>query len=171
MTRGSLSCYAPGVSQPDREFRASVCGVDTSRPRTFQFFVPGIPAPDPRVKAFSRGRHAGVYKPKGAWQEWAKRVALMTGAAPKPAHDGPVRMSIEYRMPRPKSLPKKFADGSYCWRKPDVDNMEKLVLDVLKKRGWFTDDGRVADVAHRKVYSSKPGMAVVIELLDEGAMP
>jgi len=123
----------------------------------------------PRVKHYSRGKFGGVYTPKGKWQGWAQSIATACRPIQIEPHDGPVRMVIEYRMPRPKSLSSKIHDKAYCWRKPDIDNMEKLVLDVLKKIGWFTDDGRVSEVHQRKVYSVEPGMFIGIELLDEGA--
>lgn len=139
--------------------------------RTFVFTVPGVPEPMPRPRARAFGRHASVYNPEGRWRGWSHRVFLSCSPPPRLPHDGPVRMKIDYYMPRPDSLPKRFDDGCYCWRKPDQDNMEKLILDALKRRGWFTDDGRVCDMHHRKVYSKQPGVRIEISLLDEGAAP
>ena len=132
--------------------------------------VEGLPEPQPRVKAFVKGAHASVYTPKGPWQAWAQRVYLCSGGAPQPPHDGPVRLDITYRMPMPASMPKRLQiDGSLCWRKPDIDNLTKLVMDQLQARGWYTDDGRVAILFERKVYSRMPGMHITITQLESGS--
>lgn len=112
-----------------------------------------------------------MYNPKGPWSEWKARVIAKLGAAPKPTHDGPVLLDIEYSMPRPKSLPKRIPDGAFCWRKPDIDNMEKLIMDALVKAGWFTDDGRVVAVNQRKTYSEVPGVMLSITMMVPGAKP
>lgn len=138
---------------------------------TFRFFVPGIPQPQPRVKFANLGKFSRAYTPCGAWSAWKRAIEQDCRPAPAKPHDGPVDMDIEYRMPKPKALAKKLVDGMLCWRKPDMDNMEKLVLDALKNAGWFYDDGRVASVSHRKVYHDQPGVFISITLLDEGAFP
>lgn len=140
---------------------------------TFRFFVPGVPQPQPRVKFARAGAFTRAYTPKGEWAKWKRSIAIICARAPSVVpHDGPVELDITYAMPRPKGLPKRVKDGAYCWRKPDVDNMEKLVLDTLKNCRWFTDDGRVASVCHKKLYvSENHGVHIDITLLDEGASP
>lgn len=145
-----------------------ICAKDVEA-RWWRLEVAGIPQAKPRVKATRRGAYTGVYTPGGAWKAWEQALFLGCGGAPTPAHDGPVSLRIVYRMPRPKSMPAHLrAEGIFCWRKPDVDNLEKLALDVLKRRGWFTDDGRVAEVYQKKVYSDRPGIEITVRHLQEG---
>lgn len=89
---------------------------------------------------------------------------------PRPAWDGPVRLFIAYALPLPRSYPNAMA-GAYCFRKPDQDNLEKLVVDALTSRGWWSDDGRVCHTEHLKFYSSEPGLAVEVKFLARGVRP
>lgn len=142
------------------------------REYTKSFWVAGIPRPMPRVKATSRGKFVRIYTPPGPWEAWKANVYHSSGKPPAPAHDGPVEIELEYQMPFPQSFPKsKRIPGTYCKRLPDIDNLEKLILDSLKSRGWFTDDGRVCAVKHRKVYSETPGVHVTIVLLPDYTIP
>ena len=139
---------------------------------TFTFNVDGIPQPQPRCKAVAFAGHARVYTPAGPWRQWAQQVYLICGGAPQPPYDGPVKVEIIARFPFPESMPKKWRiAGSYTGKKPDNDNLEKLVYDALKQRGWFHDDSRISENRTIKVYSGNPGMTITIEHLKRGAMP
>lgn len=132
------------------------------------FRVDGIPKGLPRGRATIRGRHAGIYDP-GTADGWKHAVAL--GALPYRPNspiEGPISVSIEFIMPRPKSkMRKKDPDGKvWCASKPDVDNLEKAVLDALTNAGWWHDDAQVVRLDSVKVYHSKagrPGAAIYVE--------
>ena len=63
----------------------------------------------------------------------------------------PIRMSLTFIMPRPKSLPKKFTQHV---RKPDVDNLVKLVKDALSKV-LYHDDAQIVEIHAGKVYAQE----------------
>jgi Holliday junction resolvase RusA-like endonuclease len=49
--------------------------------------------------------------------------------------------------------------------RPDLDNLEKLVMDVFTRAGIWRDDGQVAAKTTSKPYANegeKPGMEVVL---------
>lgn len=48
-------------------------------------------------------------------------------------------------------------------KKPDIDNLEKSVLDGLQNSGVISDDSQVVVKSSRKVYSAVPG--VMLEML------
>jgi len=115
------------------------------------FFAPGIPKGQPRVRAFVRGRHAGVYDPGTADDfkasiHLAARSAMRPHAA-RPIFTGPVRVDCEFVFPRPKShftSKGQIKADAPVWhtQKPDRDNLDKAVLDTLTKIEMWRDDSQ-----------------------------
>ncbi len=130
-----------------------------------EFWVAGVPKAQPRVKAFARGRHAGVYTPDTAdgWKAEVRRAALAKCATPEPLR-GPLSVSLVFVMPRPKARKVDYWHAT----KPDVDNLAKAVLDALGDACIWCDDAQVACLWAKKIYvqgTEAPGCAVVIEQL------
>lgn len=124
------------------------------------FHVRGIPKAQPRVKAFKRGAHAGVYDP-GTSDSW-KALVVFAGRRVRPFKplESALAVSIDFLMPRPKALMRK-KDPDYeilCTTKPDRDNLEKAVLDALTQDGWWRDDAQVCAGEIRKLYHAKDGV-------------
>ena len=124
-----------------------------------EFTVYGIPKPQGRPRAFVRGRHASVYNSKTA-DDW--KACVHTAAVqhmPGGPLEGPLRVDVDYFLPRPKALcRKKDPDGPIpCPKKPDRDNLDKATLDALTQAGAWGDDSQVCDGVVRKLYTSKTG--------------
>ena len=47
-------------------------------------------------------------------------------------------------------------------KKPDVDNVAKIILDALNKEAYY-DDAQVVDFQLRKFYSDNPRVVVTIQ--------
>lgn len=98
------------------------------------FTVLTAPQGQPRARQ-GRGKW---YQPITLFYEacqWAARAMR-----PRAPYEGPLRVDITFVMPRPKSAP--------SWKRwhtatPDRDNLDKAVLDAMKKAGWFKDDAQV----------------------------
>lgn len=80
-------------------------------------------------------------------------------------------MMFWFYMPIPKSMPKRQrvdAVKGYLKhiKKPDVDNLIKLYLDVLSGTA-IADDNAVSIGSAVKVYSSKPRVEIYIEETDK----
>ena len=76
----------------------------------------------------------------------------------------PVIVDVVFMMPIPKSTSKvkqrAMINGTYHHMvKPDVDNLQKFILDVLNDI-VFKDDAQVIEIRAKKIYSSKPGTHV-----------
>jgi crossover junction endodeoxyribonuclease RusA len=123
------------------------------------FFVSGVPKAQPRVKAFVRGGHAGVYTPDSA-ESWKQAVRLQaTTNAPESVVAHPVRVSLDFFLTRPKAHYKR--DGSvkanspvwHC-KKPDLDNLIKAVTDAITdtQRVWL-DDSQICQISATKSYA------------------
>lgn len=122
--------------------------------------VVGLPKPQPRVKAFRRGNHAGVYTPPTAkgWKE-----CIMIEAAPFAGRqiEGPLSVRFSFILPCPKAHKKE----TYVITKPDLDNLVKSSLDALTDRAVWRDDSQVAEILARKVYAEgeqSPGAIIEI---------
>ena len=129
------------------------------------FTVHGIPKAQPRVKAFTRGKHAGVYTPAVA-DDWKTLVALeCSRRRPATPATGYVAVDLTFLLPRPKRPKADLPIG-----KPDVDNLAKAVLDVMTACGWWRDDSQITSLSVRKVYELPEGgwsgVLVDVELMD-----
>lgn len=110
--------------------------------------VVGHPKGQPRPRAFARGGKARVYDP-GTAEGWKSTVA-MTCPPPAVMLDGPVAVTMSFRMPRPKRL-KVDREVPHTAR-PDSDNLAKAVLDALTAVGWWRDDSQVSTLTVGKRY-------------------
>jgi Holliday junction resolvase RusA-like endonuclease len=86
--------------------------------------------------------------------------------------DGAVEIEFVAVFPRPKRLLRKKDPESRLLHtsKPDIDNIEKCLLDALVMAGVLRDDKGVCDVRKKKRYSSKvegPSVYFRLRQLDE----
>jgi len=121
-------------------------------------FIPGIPKATPRVKAYSRGSRAGVYTPKTA-DDWKSIVALYLRKHHGIKLQGPIYADLKFYLPRPKRLMrKKDPEGPILHdKKPDRDNLEKAVYDIMTNCLIWNDDGQVCAGPIEKYYCGKDG--------------
>ena len=123
------------------------------------FFVAGVPKAQPRVKAFVRGGHAGVYTPDLAetWKQEVRRLAAAN--APESLMTGVVRVELDFFLPRPKAhlkkdgFPKPKSPVWHC-KKPDLDNLIKAVTDAITdtQKVWL-DDSQICEITATKTYA------------------
>lgn len=102
-----------------------------------------------------------VYEPKTS-RDWEMLVAI---EAQKHAADGlltgPLMMTLRYYLPKPKSAPKTRR----VWpaKKPDIDKLDRAILDALKGRIYEDDAQIVGYDEHFKDYA-EPGQAPRVEI-------
>lgn len=124
------------------------------------FFVMGLPKPQSRPRAFVRGKHAAVYSPVTAWRNDVKYAA----AQQCPVY-GAIRVTIDYYFKRPKS---HYGTGKnsnelkksapvFMTKRPDLDNLNKAVLDAMQDGGLISDDSSVVELCSYKTYVEKVG--------------
>ena len=80
-----------------------------------------------------------------------------------------VRIVAYYAIPESESKKRKELMASHKIRpmkKPDVDNVEKIILDSLNKIAYH-DDAQVVDCMFRKFYSYQPRVVVTIQEAEE----
>ncbi len=132
-----------------------------------EFFVVGEPIamPRPRARAIRMGPKwiATIYNPKDA-DPWKMLVveAFQTKwpDIDQVAFDCPVRLRLEFFMPRPKSHFLKAGirlnAPTYHLGRPDTDNLAKAVMDALTKYAW-SDDSLIVHLSIVKRYTHADG--------------
>jgi Holliday junction resolvase RusA-like endonuclease len=145
-----------------------------------RFFVQGEPKAQPRHQTTAlMDRHGKPivdstgrpvlrqYTPDSA-DAW-KQAVQVDGHPHRPEHAiaTPVGLKIAFFMPRPKRLMRK-SDPDYPLEhpvRPDLDNLEKAVMDAMTDAGWWTDDCLVVAKQSSKQYHAKTGKpGAMIEL-------
>lgn len=122
--------------------------------------IHGKPAPQPRVRAYRRGEHAGVYTPSMA-DAWKGQVMLAAGLYRGQFTTGPLRLEVEFYLPRPRAR----KNDDYVTVKPDLDNLLKSTMDALSNAGVWHDDAQVAAIVSTKRYeSANQAIGAVIRL-------
>lgn len=112
-------------------------------------FVPGRPAPQGSKRHVGGGILVESSKALGPWRTVvAWHAAQVYRAGPL---DGPLTVTVEFVMPRPKSLPKRQPTPPHT-KKPDVDKLIRSILDALTGVVW-RDDSQVDDLHPTKRYA------------------
>ena len=136
---------------------------------TIEFFVPGIPVAKGSAKAFynPKVKRAFVVQDNAARQKpWVSMISVKAEEVGAKIAAGPVRVTLVFGMPRPKShFGKKGlkidAPTLHCSR-PDIDKLVRAVLDALTMIAW-KDDSQVVALEVIKRYDEEPGVKITLE--------
>lgn len=142
------------------------------------FFVPGLCKTAGSKRAFFRPgmKFPVVVDACAKSKDWKADVKQFAKAvAPIALMDGPLRVTMEFRMPRPQG---HFGSGknaanlkpsapAYPCGRPDVLKMARAVEDALTGVIWG-DDSQIVDENLTKVYDDLPGVSVTISQIESG---
>ena len=126
-----------------------------------RFTVHGKIHGKPRIKARSAGKFAMVYNPPETktWQNRIISAYIHDCGNPKP-FDGetPLDLHIEAYFAIPKAFSKKKRELAIMQairpiKKPDFDNIAKIVADALGDGVAYPDDMQITDAEQIKLYS------------------
>ena len=131
------------------------------------FQILGPPKHQQRHRHVTTGKFTRTYDPSA--KDKTNFLLQAKQYAPKSPIVGVVKLRVWFCMPRPKS---HYRTGKFAGilkdsapirhtKKPDIDNLLKLVMDSLNKVFW-KDDSQVCNVIAQKLYDEKP--RVVIEI-------
>lgn len=107
------------------------------------------------------------YKKKNVAQaEAILRDALLKWVPEAPIEGKPIRLIVDWIFPFPKSA-KKHQPGWGRWKitRPDTDNLNKLLKDVMTDMGFWKDDALICSEFIEKMYGDEPGIVILIEEL------
>lgn len=127
---------------------------------TVSFFVSGKSEPQGSTKGFAVGGRVVITSANRSLSGWRALVASEAQRHAK-LHEGPVRLTLTFYMPRPKSRKKDV----WCVTRPDADKLTRAICDSLSKV-MYRDDSQVCDLRVLKLYESPdspPGVLVEVD--------
>ena len=132
----------------------------------------GVPIGKGRPRVTTRGGFARAYTP----QRTANYESLVVDSYYKqiPSRyqlEGPIEASIEAYFPIPSGTSKKnkllMLDNKIMHtHKPDIDNIEKSVLDALNEKA-YKDDSLIVRVKAEKFYSDIPRVEIRLKEIEK----
>lgn len=133
------------------------------------FVVEGKPVGKGRPRFKRMGNFVQTYTPT-ATADYEKLVRLRFQNAGGAITDKPVRVEITAFFAPPKSTRKRdriemLANRILPEKKPDVDNIAKIILDALNKIAYI-DDSQVIELVVKKRYSAEAKVTVHIEEIE-----
>jgi Holliday junction resolvase RusA-like endonuclease len=132
---------------------------------TIEFFAAMIPPTvthqEKAVKVI--GGKPVFYEPAELKEARAKLEAYLAKYAPKEKLEGALMLTVKWCFPCGK-----YADGEYRITKPDTDNLQKLLKDVMTHLGYWRDDAQVVQENVGKHWAKIPGIYIKIDEIQEG---
>lgn len=136
---------------------------------TCDFVVEGKPTGKGRPRFRRMGNFVQTYTPT-ATADYEKLVRLRFQNVGGAITDKPVKIEIVAFFAPPKSARKKdkiemLANRILPEKKPDCDNIAKIILDALNKIAYI-DDSQVIELVVKKRYSAEAKVIVHIEEIE-----
>ena len=127
-----------------------------------EFFVPlkKVPTTTHQMKQVNF-KNKTIYEPpelKAAMAMLMAHVGQFQIAQPL---TGPLRLTTKWLFP----ITGKHQDGEYKATRPDTDNLNKLLKDVLTDLHFWEDDAQVASEIIEKFWAQRTGIYIRIEKL------
>lgn len=118
-----------------------------------KFTVPGKVRGKERPR---KGRYGGMYTPKMT-VEYEQHIRDSLPPMPDCFEPlaGPFQLLLRAYVYPTKKFKEEFPDAYYYWGTPDIDNIEKVVLDALNGV-LFVDDAQCVSVVKTKIVALKP---------------
>lgn len=138
-------------------------------------FVKGLPVAQPRVKFAMIGGFARAYTPAHV-KPWKKAIcAELYPHVPQIAHEVAMKVRVCYFFERPKShydkkLRLRPSAPAHKVSKPDIENLNKAILDAITDSGFWKDDSYVVEMRSFKRWAEPnvfPGALIMIEQFNE----
>ncbi len=103
------------------------------------------------------------YEPAKLKAARQKLTAYLAKHVPAKKYTGPVRLITKWCFP----ITGRHKNGQYKTTRPDTDNLQKMLKDIMTDLGYWADDAIVASEITEKFWSDIPGIYVKIEELGD----
>lgn len=129
-----------------------------------EFFMPMIPPTKTyqEKKVEIIGGKPVFYEPPELKSVRVKLEAHLTKHIPSTMYTSGIRLVVKWLFPRGK-----HPDGAYRISRPDTDNLNKMLKDIMTKLKYWQDDALVASEIIEKFWAEIPGIYIKIEELEE----
>lgn len=136
-----------------------------------EFTIPGEPKGKQRPRVTMRGGYATTYTPKEtvSYENFVKMCFIQQCG--REMLEGAIEADITAYYSIPKSVSKtkhrQMCSGEIRnVKKPDCDNLAKIVLDSLNGIAYH-DDSQICELSVSKLYGEEPGVVVFLQTIDE----
>ncbi len=128
-----------------------------------EFFLPMIPPTitHQQHKVTIRNGKPMFYEPQELKTARLKLTGALARYKPEIFVIGPIRLFVKWCFP----ITGKHKNGEYKTSKPDTDNLQKLLKDVMTDVGYWKDDAQVASEIVEKFWADIPGIYIQIQNL------
>lgn len=127
-----------------------------------QFFLPMIPPTVTQQEhkvTIIKGKPV-FYDPPELAAAKNKLSGHLTPHRPKSPIQGAIRLTVKWLFPRGN-----HNNGEYRITKPDTDNLQKMLKDVMTRCHYWNDDAQVASEIIEKFWADIPGIFIKIDNL------
>lgn len=131
-----------------------------------EFFLDIIPPTTTAQEKKASCVHGRVMFYEPAKVKQAKKVlidALLPFRPKEPIEDKPIFLCCQWIFPTPKGR----KSGQWKTTRPDTDNLQKMLKDVMTQTGYWKDDALVVSELVSKKWGKHPGIMIRIEELGE----
>ena len=126
-----------------------------------EFFLPMIP---PTISAQQhKVSHGRFYDPPELKMAKMKLRDSLIPYVPEKPLDGALRLVVKWCFP----IKGRHRNGEYKTTKPDTDNLNKALKDIMEDLNFFVNDSRVASEIIEKFWADIPGVYIRLEELKE----
>lgn len=126
-----------------------------------EFFLPMIPptvTAQEKCVAVVNGKPV-FYDPPDLVKAKNKLKDNLIPYIPDKPFDGALRLEVKWCFP----ITGNHYDGEFKYTKPDSDNLNKALKDVMEKLGFYVNDARVASESIEKFWAEIPGIWIHLE--------
>lgn len=128
-----------------------------------EFFMPMVPptitAQEKKIRVVN-GKPK-LYDPLELAMAKNKLRAHLISHIPDQPFDGPLRLVVKWCFP----ITGKHHDGEYKYTKPDTDDLNKALKDIMEDLKFYVNDSRVASEIIEKFWADLPGIYIRLENL------
>lgn len=116
-----------------------------------------VPKTTAQQKKFST-KTKTFYKTSKIKQSEYLLVRALSGKQPRKTCETPIELSVTWLFPHTK----KSKDGERKGTRPDLDNLQKLLQDIMCKLGYYKDDSLITDLTLKKRWHRHSGLIIEI---------
>ena len=101
------------------------------------------------------------FKPEPLKEAERKLRAGLAPHRPERPVEGPVRLLVKWIW-----KPSRGSNTGWKTTRPDTDNLQKQLKDIMSKLGFWHDDAQVCSEIVEKIWGPQPGIFIQIEELE-----
>lgn len=125
-----------------------------------EFFMPMLPPRTTHQQKQVNWKKKVFYEPAGVKEARSKLTGHLAKHRPEKPLEGPIRLTVKWLYRTKTNKPK------YKPTRPDLDNIQKLLMDCMTDLSFWEDDGQVASMIVEKFWvNDKPGIYIKVEEL------